>query len=86
MVVTKHVKNVETITMQQNDHQLRAQHEEDIEGVREDLAPQETTQATVQSRERKYRTRTSGWAREAYGTRSTTKKIRDGSRRSTPLW
>lgn len=59
VVVTQHVMDVDTLTRQQNDHQLRAQHEEEVRGVRDDLAPQETTQATVQSRERIYRTRTS---------------------------
>ncbi|CAI5711699.1 unnamed protein product [Peronospora destructor] len=76
VVVTQHVKNVETLNKEQNEQLRRTHLQDNGEGVREGSAQELTSQATGQVTGRKKCTRKSGWTRDAHVTRSTAKKTR----------
>ena len=50
MVVTRNVNDIEILTRQQNNHQLQAHLQDDVKGVRNDIAQQETMQETNQTK------------------------------------
>uniref|UniRef100_A0AAV1T532 Integrase catalytic domain-containing protein n=1 Tax=Peronospora matthiolae TaxID=2874970 RepID=A0AAV1T532_9STRA len=77
VVVTQYVKNVETLTKEQND-QLRRVHLKEIDEVACDGSTQkEKTQATVHDAMRRNHSKVGGWTREAHVTRATSRKSRE---------